>query len=54
MFKSFYEMDGDTLKITADEFYNINKISKEFYEDYRQVINSAADFNKVTLILEPK
>ncbi len=53
MFKSFYEMNGDTLKITADEFYKINKISKEFYEDYRKVINSAADFNKVTLILEP-
>lgn len=53
MFKSFYEMDGDILKITADEFYNINKISKEFFEDYRQIINSAADFNKVTLVLEP-
>ncbi|CAM3313513.1 DUF3857 domain-containing protein [Aequorivita lipolytica] len=54
MFKSFYEMDGDTLKITADEFYKINKISKEFFEDYRTVVNSAADFNKVTLVLEPK
>ncbi len=53
MFKSFYEMNGDTLKITADEFYKINKISKENFEDYRKVINSAADFNKVTLILEP-
>ncbi|SRX73405.1 DUF3857 domain-containing protein [Aequorivita antarctica] len=54
MFKSTYEIDGDTLTITADEFYKINLISKEFYEDYRKVINSAADFNKVTLILEPK
>ena len=54
MFNSFYEMDGDILKITADEFYKINKISNEFFEDYRTVINSAADFNKVTLILEPK
>jgi len=54
MFKSFYEMDGDILKITADEFYKINKISKEFFEDYRTVVNSAADFNKVTLVLEPK
>jgi hypothetical protein len=53
MFKSSYEMDGDTLKITADEFYKINKISKEFFEDYRTVVNSAADFNKVTLVLEP-
>jgi len=52
MFKSFYEIEGDILKITADEFYYITKISKEFYEDYRTVINSAADFNKVTLVLE--
>ncbi len=54
MFKSFYEIKGDTLVITADEFYKVNIIAKDFYEDYRQVINSAADFNKVTLILEPK
>jgi hypothetical protein len=54
LFKSSYEINGDTLKITADEFYKINRISKEFFEDYRKVINSAADFNKVTLILERK
>lgn len=53
MFKSTYEINGDTLKIIADEFYKINIISKDFFEDYRKVINSAADFNKVTLILEP-
>lgn len=53
MFNSFYETDGNTLNITADEYYKINKIAKEHYEDFRKVINSAADFNKVTLILEP-
>ncbi len=53
VFRSSYEINGEILKITADEFYKINKISKEFFEDYRKVINSAADFNKVTLILEP-
>lgn len=53
LFKSYYEINGNTLKITADEFYKINKIKKENFEDYRKVINSAADFNKVTLILEP-
>ncbi len=53
MFKSTYEINGDTLKIIADEFYKINIISKNFFEEYRKVVNSAADFNKVTLILEP-
>lgn len=50
-FKSFYEMDGNVLKITADEYYKINRIPLNIYEDYRRVINSAADFNKVTLVL---
>ncbi|QAA81473.1 DUF3857 domain-containing protein [Aequorivita sp. H23M31] len=54
LFKSSYEMNGSQLTITADEFYKINKISQEFYDDYRSVINGAADFNKVTLVLEPE
>lgn len=53
-FKSCYELNGNTLIITADEHYRINHISTEVYEDYRKIINSAADFNKITLILEPK
>lgn len=50
-FKSFYELKGNILKITADEYYKINRIPVEIYEDYRRVINSAADFNKVSLVL---
>jgi hypothetical protein len=50
-FKSFYELNGNILKITADEYYKINRIPVEIYEDYRRVINSAADFNKVSLVL---
>lgn len=53
MFKSSYEIDGNSLTITADEFYKINKIDPSFFEEYRTVINSAADFNKVTLVIEP-
>ena len=53
-FNSFYELNGNQLKITADEHYKINIIKKELYEEYRTVINSAADFNKITLVLEPK
>ncbi len=50
-FKSFYELNDNILKITADEYYKINRIPVEIYEDYRRVINSAADFNKITLVL---
>ena len=52
-FKSFYELKDHTLDITADEYYKLNIINKEIYEDYRKVINSAADFNKITLVLAP-
>jgi len=50
-FKSYYELDDNLLKITANEYYKINKIPVTIYEDYRRVINSAADFNKITLLL---
>lgn len=53
VFKSNYELDGNMLKITADEHYRKNKINVANYEDYRTVINSAADFNKVVLVFEP-
>lgn len=53
-FKSFYQLEDNILKITADEYYNINRIPVKIYEDYRRVINSAADFNKITLVLVKK
>lgn len=52
-FRSSYEQKGNQLIIKADESYDINKIPVEIFEQYRTVINSAADFNKVTLVLEP-
>ncbi|WP_430409120.1 DUF3857 domain-containing protein [Kordia sp.] len=53
-FLSDYELNGNTLNITANEYYKINIVAASEYEEYRKVINSAADFNKITLILEPK
>ena len=53
-FHSFYEVKDDILSITADEHYRVNIVSVDRYEDYRTVINSAADFNKISLLLEPK
>jgi len=54
IFDSYYEINENILKITADEHYRKNIIPTEHYEAYRTVINSAADFNKLVLILEPK
>lgn len=53
-FHSYYEIEGDVLKVYADEFYAQNYVPVDRFEDYRRVINSAADFNNITLVLEPK
>ena len=53
-FKSSYQLNGDKLIVTANENYKENKIEVAMYEPYRAVINSAADFNKIVLLLEPK
>lgn len=52
VFQSSYTMENNILTIKADEHYRQNFIATEIYEQYRTVINSAADFNKITLILE--
>ena len=44
----------NVLTITADEYYKINRVPVNIYEDYRRVINSATDFNKITLVLVKK
>ena len=52
-FKSSFELLGDTLKVTVNEHYNQNIIDTYLYQEYRKVINSAADFNKIILLIEP-
>jgi hypothetical protein len=52
-FKSFYKLEGNKLVITADEHYRENIVPVERFEQFRTVINSAADFNKIVLLLEP-
>lgn len=54
LFVSTYTMNGNVLKITVKEYYKEIYAPIERYEDYRKVINAAADFNKVTLVLEKK
>lgn len=41
------------LKVTADELYIKNILKYSIYEEYRKVVNSDADFNKVVLPIKP-
>lgn len=51
-FVSNYSIDGAVLTVTINEYYKEINAPLERYEDYRKVINAAADFNKVVLVLE--
>jgi len=52
LFNSTYTLTGNTLEIKVAEYYKQIYAPLARYEDYRKVINAAADFNKVTLVLE--
>lgn len=51
-FTSKYKLDGNNLTVTCNEFYNIIRLPVGEYESFRKVINAAADFNKITLVLK--
>jgi hypothetical protein len=51
-FVSDYTMEGDVMVINIREFYTQTRYPLSGYETYRKVINAAADFNKVTLVLQ--
>lgn len=51
-FESAYELKGNQLIITMKENYNAFKFSKNYYEDYANVMNSAYNFSQLELIFE--
>jgi hypothetical protein len=53
-FTSDYTINGNILSITAREFYADIYYPLEKFEDYKKVINAAADFNKISLVFEKK
>lgn len=53
-FVSNYTIDNNVIKVVCKEFYNIINLPKKEIDTFRKVINSAADFNKIKIILEPK
>lgn len=50
-FVSTYSLKGDIVTVNIEEFYKEIYAPLERYEDFRKVVNAAADFNKVVLIL---
>ena len=51
-FVSSYKLKGSKLVIDIDEYYKKLEFPKAQIANFRSVINAAADFNKVTLVLE--
>ena len=51
-FVSEYQLTGNTLKVTVLENYRKLFFPVSQFEDFRKVINAAANFNKITVILE--
>ncbi len=51
-FKAEYTIKDDILTVHIQEFYKEIYAPLSRYEDFRKVVNAAADFNKVTLVLE--
>ena len=51
-FRSKYDQQGRTVTVTVTEAYHQIRWPKADFEAYRKVINAAANFNKVVLVLE--
>ncbi|MDA0882347.1 MAG: hypothetical protein O2984_03455 [Bacteroidetes bacterium] len=49
-FVSRYEVDGKRVKVIIDEVYRDHHFPVEEFENFRAVINGAADFNKLVLV----
>jgi hypothetical protein len=53
-FKSDYSEENNVLTVHVEEYYKEIYAPVSRYEDFRKVVNAAADFNKITLVLEKK
>lgn len=53
-FTSKYTLAGDKIEIEVIEYYKVISVPVENFENYRKVINAAADFNKITVFLDKK
>ena len=51
-FQSNYSLSGNEVKVTINEYYKTLEYPIERFEDFRKVINAAADFNKKVLVFQ--
>jgi hypothetical protein len=51
-FTSDYKMEGTDLVVTIKEFYEHTSYPLSQYQGYRKVVNAAADFNKIVLVMQ--
>lgn len=51
-FQSKIKIENNEIIIEVEEFYGQVNLDKENYEDFRRIINSAADFNQSIVLLE--
>jgi len=53
-FSSSYKITGNKLTVTINEYYKQTHIPVAEFDWYKKVMNTAADFNKVVLVLAKK
>ena len=53
-FESSYTIKGNKVEVRIVEFYKDIYYPIKNFEPFRKVVNAAADFNKITLVMEPK
>jgi len=53
-FVSSYKIENNVLIITVNEWYNTIIVPVEHYKSYEDVVNAAANFNKIKLVLQKK
>lgn len=51
-FKSSYKIENGELVVICREYYNRTSFPVEKFEEFRKVINDAADFNKITILVK--
>jgi len=54
VFVSTYTMEGNTITLNCEEYYRDVSLPVEEFAAYQSVINAAADFNKIVLVLKEK
>lgn len=50
-FISSYKLNGKELTINCSEYYNGSEYELKMFESFKSVINAAADFNKISLLI---